>query len=132
MPTNARYYTLDQARAILPEIQEHMEAIQAARREILRLRPEAWPAIEKAATNGGSHAAGKLAVQVGIVEDHVRAILEKGIYIKDLDQGIIDFLGRRANKEVLLCWQYGEDELAYWHDMEAGFAGRQPIDDEVE
>ncbi len=45
--------------------------------------------------------------------------------------GLVDFLGSRAGREVFLCWHYGEDDIAYWHDINAGFAGRQLLDEQV-
>ncbi len=128
----ARTYTLSEARAALPQVKAFMAKIQQARQAILKLRPTAWPAIQQAATNGGSHAAGEMALHVMRLEDGVRGILAMGIFIKDLDHGIIDFLGMRDGREVLLCWRYGEADIDYWHDVNAGFAGRQEIDGLVE
>jgi hypothetical protein len=128
----ARNYTLAEARAALPQVKALMAKIQAARQEILRLRPTAWPVLQKAAANGGSRAAGELAFHSMSLEDAVKGILAMGIYIKDLDHGIIDFLGMRDGHEVLLCWRYGEDDINFWHDVNAGFAGRQSIDGLVE
>lgn len=125
---NARYFTLAEARAALPKVKELMETIQVERREILRLRPAAWPAIRKASTNGGSRAAGQIALHIRTLEDAVKTILGMGIFIKDLDEGVVDFLGKRNDREVFLCWRYGEDDLAHWHELNAGFAGRQPLD----
>jgi hypothetical protein len=128
----ARTYTLAEARAALPQVKLLMAKIQDARRAILRLRPSAWPALQKAASNGGSRAAGELALHAMKLEEGVKSILAMGIYIKDLDHGIIDFLGTRAGQEILLCWRYGEDDITFWHDVNAGFAGRQSIDGLVE
>src|SRR4051794_10638017 len=112
----ARTYTLAEARAALPQVKVLMAKIQSARQAILRLRPTAWPALQKAAANGGSKAAGEVALHTIALEDGVKGILAMGIYIKDLDHGIIDFLGMRAGQEVLLCWRYGEEEINFWHD----------------
>jgi hypothetical protein len=128
----ARTYTLAEARAALPHVKILMTKIQNARQAILRLRPTAWPALQKAASNGGSRAAGELALHAMVLEDGVKAILGMGIYIKDLDHGVIDFLGTRDGHEVLLCWRHGEDDINFWHDVNAGFAGRQSIDGLVE
>jgi hypothetical protein len=127
-----RTYTLAEARAALPRVKELMAKIQAARQEILRLRPQAWPALQKAASNGGSRAAGEVALHAIKLEEGVKGILAMGILIKDLDHGVIDFVGTRAGQEILLCWRYGEDDIDYWHDVNAGFAGRQAIDHLVE
>jgi hypothetical protein len=128
----ARSYTLAEARAALPQVKFLMGKIQSARQAILRLRPSAWPALQKASTNGGSRAAGELALHAMLLEDSVKGILAMGIYIKDLNHGVIDFLGTRNGQEVLLCWRYGEDDINFWHDVNAGFAGRQSIDELVE
>ena len=123
-----RYFTLAEARAALPKVKQLMQLVQAARQEILRLRPEVWPALRKASMNGGSREAGELLVHFERLEKGVKGILNMGIVVKDVDQGIIDFLGKRNDREIYLCWQYGEDDIQYWHDLNAGFAGRQPID----
>jgi hypothetical protein len=55
-----------------------------------------------------------------------------GVILRDLDAGIMDFIGTRAGEDVCLCWRDGEDTIDFWHEVDAGFAGRQPVDDEVE
>jgi len=50
-----------------------------------------------------------------------------GVLVKDLDSGLVDFPALRHGEEVLLCWQVGEDDVAYWHGVEEGFAGRKPL-----
>jgi hypothetical protein len=52
-----------------------------------------------------------------------------GVRVRDLRQGLIGFPARRAGRRVWLCWQVGEPTVAWWHEIEAGFAGRHPIDD---
>jgi hypothetical protein len=128
----ARIYTLAEARSALPVVKEHMGRIQHARQAILRLRPSAWAAIQKAASNGGSREAGELALHARQLEESVKVILGMGIQIKDLDHGIIDFLGKRQGHEVFLCWRFGEDDIDFWHETHTGFAGRRPIDGDVE
>ena len=53
-----------------------------------------------------------------------------GAIVKDLDDGLVDFPALRGGEEVLLCWRLGEDEVAYWHGLEEGFAGRKRLDPE--
>jgi len=55
-----------------------------------------------------------------------------GVVVRDVDSGICDFPGRRDGRDVYLCWKFGEERIDYWHDLEAGFAGRAPIDGTVE
>ena len=128
---NAKYYTLAEARAALPQVKRCMNLIQAARSEILRLRPEALPAIERAAANGGSKESGELFALALRLEQGLKDIMALGIVVKDLDRGLLDFLGTRHGREVYLCWHHGEDDIAYWHEVNAGFSGRHPIDEHV-
>ena len=58
----------------------------------------------------------------------VHRILETGVQIKDINTGLLDFSARKDGREVYLCWQYGEGEIAYWHEVDAGYAGRQSIE----
>jgi hypothetical protein len=50
-----------------------------------------------------------------------------GVLVKDLDTGLVDFPGKRDGQDILLCWQLGEDEVAFWHGLEDGYAGRRPL-----
>lgn len=127
----ARYYTLAEARAILPEVKALMAAVQAARSEILRVKPEALPILKTAASNGGNRAAGEMALYFRRLEEGITGILALGVFVKDVDRGLVDFLGKRAGREVFLCWQHGEDDIAYWHDVNDGYSGRRLIDDAV-
>lgn len=128
----ARYFTLEEARATLPRVKAMMDEIQAARREILRLRPEALTVIEKAASNGGNKAAGELTVHAMRLEQGVKGITALGVTIKDIDAGLVDFLGLRNGREVYLCWRHGEAEIGFWHEINSGFAGRRPLDEYIQ
>jgi hypothetical protein len=65
-------------------------------------------------------AASELATAIGQVQ-------AEGVLVKDLDSGLVDFPAKRDGEDILLCWQLGEDEVAFWHGLEDGFAGRQPL-----
>ena len=54
-------------------------------------------------------------------------LLERGVEVKDIDEGLVDFPALRHGETVLLCWRLGEDEIRYWHTAEAGFAGRREL-----
>ena len=55
---------------------------------------------------------------------------EMGVVLRDLDRGLVDFPSLRDGKEVYLCWEEGEDEVRHWHEPDAGFEGRRPLDDD--
>jgi len=61
------------------------------------------------------------------LEDYVEELTEIGCELKDYQAGLIDFTGRHKGHDVCLCWKLGEAEVGYWHEQEAGFAGRQPV-----
>jgi len=128
----ARYFTLAEARAALPRVKALMEQAQSAKRTINHLRPEAWPAMRNAASNGGNVQAGELFQTYQALESGIKGIMGMGVLVKDVEAGLVDFLGRRTGREVYLCWRYGEDDIEHWHDLTAGYAGRQPIDEQVE
>jgi hypothetical protein len=61
------------------------------------------------------------------VASSVERLEQLGVLVKDLDRGLVDFPALHGGEEVLLCWQVGEDEVAYWHGLDEGFAGRKPL-----
>jgi hypothetical protein len=123
-----RYFTLEQANAALETVRLLMEQIQSIRQDILARQPEVWPVIEHAAGNGGNRAASLLAFDFERLDDLVHQIMDTGALIKDLDTGLVDFPALREGHEVYLCWQFDEPRIDYWHEIDAGFAGRQPIE----
>lgn len=125
----ARYYTLEEARQAMPRVKHLMTQVQEARSEIMRLRPDVWPALQNAASNGGNVAAGEMLSHFRRLEAGVKGIMGMGVLVKDIDMGLVDFLSVRDGREIYLCWKYGEEELAYWHDLNAGYQGRRPIHD---
>jgi len=122
-----QYFTLEEANQALKIIRPLMDEVQAIRQKILENQPEAWPAIEKSAGNGGNRALGEMVQDFERFDVLVHQILDTGAQIKDINIGLLDFSALKDGREVYLCWQYGEDDIAFWHEVEAGFAGRQPI-----
>ena len=121
-------FTLDQANETLKIIRPLMAEVQALRQKIIENQPEAWSAIEKSAGNGGNRVLSRMVKDFEQVDKLVHLILDTGVQIKDVNSGLIDFSALKDGREVYLCWQYGEGDIAFWHEMDAGFAGRQPID----
>ena len=123
-----RYFTLQEANETLVTIRPLMDEVQSIRQKILAKQPEAWPAIEKSAGNGGNRALSNMVQDFEKLDALVHLIQDTGVLIKDINTGLLDFPALRDGREVYLCWQYGEGEIAFWHEVEAGFAGRQPIE----
>ena len=122
-----RYFTLQEANETLVTIRPLMDEVQTIRQKILAKQPEAWPAIEKSAGNGGNRALSNMVQDFEKLDALVHQIRDTGAQIKDINTGLLDFSALKNGREVYLCWQHGEDDIRYWHEIEAGFAGRQPI-----
>jgi hypothetical protein len=123
-----RYFTLAEANETLNSIRPLMEQVQQIRTRILAKQPEAWPAIEKSVGNGGNRALSGMVQDFETLEALVHRIQATDVLIKDINLGLLDFPAMKDGREVYLCWQYGEGDISFWHEVEAGFAGRQPID----
>lgn len=112
---------------MLPSVKPLLRRLRDARDELTDA--EAHELLSDAApTNGG----GEPGRQVGEAFLEVRRMLgtltEAGIVVRDIDRGLIDFPAIREGREVYLCWELGEDAVEHWHDLEAGYGGRQPLD----
>lgn len=120
-------FSIEEANAALEVIRPLVAEIIELRLEILRRQPEVWPVVEKALGNGGSREAGQMAWKIRELEELIRQIHATGAMLKDIGAGLVDFPSRRDGRQVFLCWKYDEPEVLYWHDLNAGFAGRQPV-----
>lgn len=122
-----RLFNLEQANAALQIIRPMVQQILDIRQAILARQPEIWPVLEKAAGNGGNKAASQMEKEFERLDALVRQVEATGAILKDVNTGLVDFLSRHEGRQVYLCWQFNEDQVSYWHDLDAGFAGRQPI-----
>lgn len=123
-----RYFTLQEANAALVIIRPLMDELQAIRQRVLKNQPEAWPAIEKSAGNGGNRALSNLVQDFEKFDALIHRIQDMDVLVKDINLGLLDFPAQKDGREVYLCWQFGEGDIAFWHEIEDGYAGRRPID----
>lgn len=61
------------------------------------------------------------------INDFMFDIQERGAILKDIEQGLVDFYTKIDGEDALLCWKFGEPEIAFWHDLESGFSGRKSL-----
>jgi hypothetical protein len=123
-----RYFTPLEANQTLQILLPLMEEVLRIRADIVARRPDLWPAIQKSVGNGGNAELSRLFLNFDRLDKLVHRIQDLGIHIKDINTGLMDFPALHEGREVYLCWRYGEPHVEYWHDIEAGFAGRRPID----
>lgn len=127
-----RVFTLAEARALLPEIRQLLEDAQRARDELVRRGPDVVEVVRNAGSNGGSHKASAALPAFTRMEEGIQRISALGVHIKDIENGLVDFPAMREGRVVYLCWRLGESDIGYWHEIDSGYAGRQPIDSEFE
>ncbi len=122
-------YTVAEANAILPQVRRLVQSILTARAHVIHLQPELWPAVQAAVFNGGSKAVSEASRYIVIIQEALRVLQSLNILVKDINTGLIDFPAERDGQLVLLCWQYDEPSVQFWHDPDTGFAGRKRIDE---
>jgi len=123
-----RYFTPEQANELLTEVKRIVDAMLACRDRVLQLRDDLWPAVERAAANGGSGVGGPVLGELMALRGSLAALRALGVVLKDLNQGLVDFPARRRGEDVFLCWRHGEAQVSHWHAADEGFAGRRPIE----
>jgi hypothetical protein len=121
-----RHYTVEQANAALPWVLERIERLRSAR---VRLTDEeVREALSEAAPmNGGGEPGRHVSEAFLDMRSALGELQASEIVLRDLDRGLIDFPAQRDGREVYLCWEEGEDEVGYWHDLDSGYGGREPL-----
>ena len=115
-----RAYSLAEARAALPATIERLNQIARHRADL-----RAWGRAAEG-LSGDDRPARGLPELLQAVGDLLVELAAEGVLVRDLDEGIIDFPGLRADREICWCFRMGEPDIAYWHYPQEGFAGRKP------
>ena len=129
-----RYFTLDEANDLVPWLRETFEALAPLQERAQRLHDEIAPLLSRILGNGGGGAGEQLDrkrreyEQTGrAINQQIDAIQEQGIIVRNVETGLVDFPSTREGREVYLCWIMEEPEIGFWHEVDAGFAARQPL-----
>ena len=131
-----RYFTLDEADQLIPRLDPLVRRLVAQRRA-LRDHEAVIAEFRTVAVSGGGgmpggrfgHARAEAELVGSEIAEGIRLIESWGGVVKDLDQGLVDFLSRRGDETVFLCWRLGETSIGYWHGLQEGFAGRKPLEE---
>jgi hypothetical protein len=122
-----KLFTVEEANILLPELRARLRSIRRERNRLRGYEAEIKRAGERAPEGGGSVYGSQYVLALNRILEEAQVIEEMGVQIKDFDRGLCDFPHLREGRVVLLCWQQGEDRIEWWHDVEGGFAGRQPL-----
>ena len=123
----AQHFTVEEANAILPEIDVLMDRLQFHRSRMIKLRREIVQLLELKESDIGGSVASSLVSDFIAIERLMNQIRSHGCLIKDLNTGLVDFLSKRDGREVYLCWRYGEPRIDFYHELHTGFKNRQQI-----
>ena len=132
-----RTFSLDEAQTLIPVLESLLKRAIQAKESAEEVEQEMQQLSQRIFLNGGmlvavAQVARRRAVRdiaVQQVKDTLQEMDAIGVQVKDIEKGLLDFPCRIGEETVLLCWKMGETEIQYWHTVEAGFSGRQPIDE---
>ncbi len=124
-----KYFTLEEARKVLPKVQHHMTRLLTIHDELTALsgvkvhaESEDWTAHLLAINiNKRYH---ELSFKYFA---EMEALTRVGCYVKDVQQGLVDFYSKLGDKDIMFCWQCDEPDLLYYHETHTGYEGREPI-----
>jgi hypothetical protein len=119
-----RLFTVDQANAELPELRMRLPRLRESRQRLIETSERITSAVE--IDGGGVEGSDWFRAQEAMKTELVW-LAEEGILLRDPDTGLVDFPAERDGRRIFLCWRLGEDEVAWYHDEQAGFSGRRPL-----
>ncbi len=121
-----KHYSLAEARELLPQIRRWLKRLVRLRADLTDQERALGPKLAAGHELGGSLVNTSVRTTAEIREILLE-FYQREIQIKDLDRGLIDFPALIDGKEVFLCWEKAEDDIQFWHELDAGYAGRQPL-----
>ena len=132
-----KMFTLDEAQALLPILESLLKRAIEGKQAAEEIESEMQELRQRIFLSGGmqvnvvevARRRGKMDKMVQQAKDAVSEIDSIGVQVKDLDTGLLDFPCKMDGEVVLLCWKMGEPRIEYWHTLESGFRGRQPLDE---
>jgi hypothetical protein len=121
-----KHYTRDEARALLPQIRLWLKRIVQLRAQ-LEKHEQRLSGLSETGRDLGGEVVNTWLRSLTDIKEAFGEFQRREIQIKDLERGLIDFPAFVAGKEVFLCWEQDEDDIEYWHDLDTGYAGREPL-----
>lgn len=122
----SKHYTRDEARALLPQIREWLRQLEVLRAS-MKKHDQRLESLLGTGTDRGGQTVNDWVRTIADLQHVVSEFQRRGIIIKDPDRGLIDFPSIVGGKEVFLCWENGEADVEFWHDLETGYGGREPL-----
>ncbi len=124
-----RIFTFSEAVGLIPRLRSILSDVSDEWNLIKSLNPQIQKARDKAQFDGGSPYGAEYIETMTRLMSKLQLIRDLGVILKDVDKGLCDFPYMKDGRVVYLCWMLGEDTIEFWHDIEAGFGGREPLDE---
>jgi len=122
-PRSQRRFSVQEANKTLPLVRRVVADIVGTHEEVSKLQSQ----LESNKPGQQANLQGRLQSSLGLLQDYVDELTEIGCELKDYRIGLVDFIGRHSGRDICLCWKLGEEAVEYWHELNAGFSGRQPV-----
>ncbi len=121
-----KHYTRDEARALLPKIRKWVKRVAQLHAEVEKLEQRLHGLMAPGRDLGGDQV-NRWITAVADLEEVLHEFQRRDIQLKDVDRGLVDFPAIIGGREVFLCWEQDEEDIEFWHDLDAGYAGRERL-----
>lgn len=121
-----KHYTRDEARKLLPQVTEWLDELRKARDLLTHCDEQIGKTVGLGDDLGGE-VVNRYVRTLASVKGILQKFRNREIQVKDLDRGLIDFPAYVGGKEVFLCWERGEEDIEFWHDLTSGYGGREKL-----
>jgi hypothetical protein len=122
-----KHFTLEEARTLLPHLRQIFRDIHRRRDRIRDGDIKLGKLMQQTGGDLGGRMVNGLLMDLLQMNGQLQWIQKMGVIVKDLDRGLLDFPSIRDEREVFLCWELDEDDIEFWHDLDAGYAGRERL-----
>jgi hypothetical protein len=121
-----KHYTREEAKALLPQVRKWLDQLEQSRDRLLRY-DKRLSALMEPGRDAGGDLVNSWARTMAEFREAMGEFQRREIIIKDIDRGLLDFPAIIGGKEVFLCWEKDEQDIEFWHDLDTGYAGREPL-----
>ena len=128
------FFTLDEANALVPWLDDKLAGMIPGRDQLAAQQERLLELLRRRGNNGHSSSEEDILEcrrevdrRTQQLQESLKEITDRGILVRDLGRGLVDFPSSREGREVYLCWLRGEGHIEFWHEINVGFAGRQPL-----
>ena len=122
-----KHFTIAEARALLPQLRQLFHELHARRDRARAVEEKLGKSLNQSGGDLGGKLVASLLSELGALQAQARHLEEHGVVIKDFDRGLVDFPCLHEGREVFLCWEVEEDDIEFFHDIDAGYAGRERL-----